>query len=298
MAEASSYLDPAFLSRLSGMDLIARLMVEGFLTGLHKSPYHGFSVEFAQHRPYNTGEPSRFVDWKLYAKTDRYYIKQFEEETNLRAQLIVDTSASMGYRSAGAVTKLRYATLLAGGLAFMMQSQNDAVGLMMFDETVQTLLPARSTGVHVRRILAELERAEAGRGTSIAPALRRVAERIHRRGLVMVFSDLMDSPDEVLASLERFRHGRHELVVFHVLDEAEETFPFRGETEFEDLETGQRLATHAWEIRDDYLERFRAWTTRYRRACGEMGAEYVAVSTSTPFDLALFRYLEKRSRLN
>jgi len=301
VAEATtpqSFLDPAFASRLSRLDLIARLVVEGFLTGLHKSPYHGFSVEFAEHRPYNSGDPVRFVDWKLFAKTDRYYVKQFEEETNLRSHLIVDASASMGYQSGGPITKLRYAVLLAGALAYMMQTQQDAVGLLIFDEKIQKLLPARGTQVHFKRILSELNALTPGRQTRIGSALRRIAERIHRRGLVMIFSDLMDDPESVLPGLRHFRHGQHELVVFHILDPAEEEFPFQGETEFEDLETGSRLSTHAWEIRDAYLERFRAWTTTYQRACGEIGAEYVPVSTATPFDLALFRYLEKRSRLS
>lgn len=298
VADARQVLDPEFLGSLSRMDLIARLMVEGFLTGLHKSPYHGFSVEFAEHRPYNAGDPVRFVDWKLFAKTDRYHIKQYEEETNLRAHVVIDASASMGYRSDDApMTKLRYATILAAAMAHLMQSQKDAVGLTVFDEEITKLLPARSSRVHFKRVLGELDGLEAGKGTHVGVALRRVAERIARRGLVLVFSDLMDSVDDVLAGIKHFRHGHHETVVFHVLDPAEETFPFKGETEFEDLETGDRLATHAWEIRDDYIERFRSWTTAYRRACGEIGAEYVPVSTKTPCDLALFRYLEKRSRL-
>jgi uncharacterized protein (DUF58 family) len=301
LADAPDYrtvLDPAFVSKLSRLDLIARLVVEGFLTGLHKSPYHGFSVEFAEHRPYNNGDAVRFVDWKLYAKTDRYYIKQFEEETNLRSHLMLDQSASMGYRSAGPITKLRYASLLAASLAYLMHGQQDAVGLLVFDETIKRLLPARASRVHFRRILAELEAVTAGRATRIGPALHAMADRIGRRGLVMLFSDLMDRPDEVMQGLRHFRHQRHEVVVFHVLDPAEESFPFQGETEFEDLETGRRLSTHAWEIKQAYLERVQAWTTRYRRACGEIGVEYVPISTATPFDIALFRYLEKRGRLN
>jgi len=275
-------------------------VVEGFLTGHHKSPYHGFSVEFAEHRPYNDGDDVRFVDWKLYGKTDRYYIKQYEEETNLRAHLIVDASGSMGYRRDGTISKLRYSTLLAASLAYMMQGQQDAVGLLLFDEKIRQLIPARSSRVHHRRLLVELDNAEpAGHDTKIAPALHAMAERIQRRGLVLLFSDLWDEPeDDVLRGLRHFRHQRHEVVLFHVLDPAEEEFPFRGETEFEGLESGKRLSTHAWEIRDDYMKLLNERTTRYRIACGQLGVEYVPVSTSTPFDLALFRYLEKRSRLH
>jgi len=292
------FLDPAFVSRLSGMDLIARGMVEGFLTGLHKSPYRGFSVEFAQHRPYNSGDPIRFVDWRLYARTDRYYVKEYEEETNVRAHIILDASASMGYRSEGPLTKLRYASILAGALAYLMQGQKDAVGLLIFDEALRSALPARSTRTHFKRLLTELDHAQPGSKTRIGPALRQLAERIHRRGLVLVFSDFMDRPDEVLQGVRHFRHGRHEVVLFHVLDPAEEEFPFKGETEFEDLETGEKLSTQAWEIRNDYRSRLEAWKTTYRRACGEIGAEYVPISTATPFDVGLFRYLEKRSRLH
>lgn len=295
---SGSFLDPAFVSRLSRLDLIARLVVEGFLTGLHKSPYHGFSVEFAEHRPYNDGDPVRFVDWKLYGKTDRYYLKQYEEETNLRAYLLVDASASMQFQADGPVTKLRYATLLAASIAYMLGSQQDAVGLLLFDDRPRTLLPARSTAMHLRRLLVELESAKAERRTKIGPALHRVAERVPRRGLVVLLSDLMDEPETVLQGLKHFRHAGHEVVVFHVLDSAEEEFPYQDEVEFEDLETGTRIATHGWEIRDAYLERMRAWIDVYRRACGDIGVEYVPVSTSTPFDLALFRFLEKRSRLN
>ena len=292
-----SSLDPAFLQRLSRTDLIARLVVEGFLTGLHKSPYHGFSVEFAEHRPYNSGDPIRFVDWKLFAKTDRHYVKQFEEETNLRAHLVLDASASMAYRSKGPMTKLRYAALLAASLTVLMQSQQDAIGLTIFDEAPRETIPARGTQLHARRILAALDRVEAGSGTRIGEALQRVAERIPRRGLIVILSDLMDSPEAVMQGLRHFRHDRHEVVVFHVLDPAEETFPFDGETEFEDLETGERVSTQGWEIRDAYIARFQAWLAGYRRACGEIGAEYVPMSSATPFDLALFRYLEKRSKL-
>ncbi len=298
--DSRAFLDPALAARLSRLDLIARLVVEGFLTGLHKSPYHGFSVEFAEHRPYNEGDDIRFVDWKLFGKTDRYYIKQYEEETNLRAHLILDASGSMGYQKQGTITKLRYAALLAASLAYLMQGQQDAVGLLIFDERIRRLLPAHSTRVHFRRILTELENAEpSGHDTRIGPALHTMAERIRRRGLVLLVSDLWNEREEdVLQGLRHFRHQRHEVVLFHVLDPAEEEFPFREETEFQDLESGRRVFTNPWEIRGEYMKLLRERTSTYRVACGQMGVEYVPVSTATPFDLALFRYLEKRSRLH
>jgi uncharacterized protein (DUF58 family) len=169
---------------------------------------------------------------------------------------------------------------------------------LIFDDTLRSSLPARSTHAHFRRLLTELDRVEAGSKTRIGAALARMAERIHRRGLVLLFSDLMDRPEDVLQGIRLFRFGRHEVVLFHILDPAEEEFPFKGETEFEDLETGQKLSTQAWEIRDEYRARLEAWRTTYRRACGEIGVEYVPISTATPFDLGLFRYLEKRSRLH
>jgi uncharacterized protein (DUF58 family) len=294
---ALQYLDPKVVSKLHGLDLIARLVVEGFITGLHKSPYHGFSVEFAEHRQYMPGDNLKHVDWKLYGKSDRFYVKVFEEETNLRSHILLDASASMAYASAGRITKFQYASFLAAALTFMMLKQQDAVGLLTFRDRVVKLIPPRSAGSHLRLLLRELERTEPASATAMSGALEELAERIKRRGLILLFSDLMDDPRMVMRSLKHFRHRQHEMVVFHILDPYEIEFPFRRESGFVDMETGQELLTQPWEIADQYRERFESWSKAYERVCLENRIEYVRLSTETPYDVALLRYLEKRKRL-
>jgi uncharacterized protein (DUF58 family) len=280
--------------------------VEGFITGFHKSPYHGFSVEFAERRPYMPGDAIRAIDWKVYAKTDRYFIKEFEEETNLRSHLLLDVSSSMTYRSdEKLLTKLEYGVYLAAALAYLMVQQRDAVGLLTFDEAVRRLIPPRSVTSHLRIILGELSRLDPqareiaqGRGTRIGQSLHYLADRLRRRGLVVLISDLMDDPMSVLTGLKHFRHRQHEVVVFHLLDPAETAFPFREETVFIDLETRERVSTVPWELAREYRERVAAWRTAYRRTCAEHAIDYAEIRTDTPYDVALLRYLEKRRRLH
>ncbi len=299
-------LDPYFVGKLRRLDLIARLVVEGFITGLHKSPYHGFSVEFAEHRPYMPGDPIRAVDWKVYAKSDRFYIKEYEEETNLRCHVLLDSSSSMAYRSDKKyLTKLDYGTYLAAALSYLMIRQQDAVGLLTFDDEVRRFIPARSAGTHLRVLLGELSRlaratqkTPEGRGTRIGRSLHHLADRLTRRGLVVLISDLMDAPEEVLKGLQHFRHRKHEVVVFHLLDPAEVAFPFREETVFVDMESGEKLSTIPWEYAKDYRRAVDAWQRRYRRVCAEQTIDYVEVRTDMPYDVALLRYLEKRGRLH
>jgi len=215
------FLQPQVVSRLSSMELRARLVVEGFITGLHRSPYHGFSVEFAEHRPYMPGDEIRHIDWKLYGKTDRYYIKQYEEETNLKAYLVVDTSKSMAFASSGMVPKLEYASCLAASLAYMMIKQQDAVGLALFDEALTSYIPPHATRGYMRQLLIQLQHAQPSGRTGAARALHQVAERIRRRGLVVVISDLLDRQEEVMTALRHFRHKKNEVIVMHVLDPIE-----------------------------------------------------------------------------
>jgi uncharacterized protein (DUF58 family) len=292
------YLDPTVVSKLHGLDLIARLVVEGFMTGLHKSPYHGFSVEFAEHRQYMPGDNLKHVDWKLYGKSDRFYVKIFEEETNLRTHLLLDTSASMGYASPERLTKFRYASLLAASFTYLMLKQQDAVGLLTFRDRVERLIPPRSSRGHLKLLLHELEQATPASTTDMGTALEQLAESVKRRGLILLFSDLMDEPSRVMRALKHFRHRQHEVVVFHVLDPFEIEFPFRREAGFVDMETGAEILTQPWEIADQYRERFEAWSRAYERVCLENRIEYVRLSTETPFDVALLRYLEKRKRLH
>ncbi|MFN8549061.1 MAG: DUF58 domain-containing protein [Candidatus Eisenbacteria bacterium] len=307
--DSRPFLDPAVVGKLQRLDLIARLVAEGFLTGLHKSPYHGFSVEFAEHRQYMPGDPIRFVDWKLFAKSDRYYIKEYEEETNLRAYLLLDTSSSMLFQGPEAsLSKLRYAISLAAALGYLMIQQQDAVGLLTFSDRVHKLVPARSTGSHLRVLFRELElearrslkqKEEEPRGTRIGRSLDFLADRIHRRGLVIILSDFWDQNDsEVVRALKHFRHRRHEVVVFHLQDPAEAEFPYKDEGIFVDLETGEKLNVLPWEAAKEYRRRIEERVNFYKRAAAENNISYERVLTRTSYDLALLRYLEKRQRLH
>jgi uncharacterized protein (DUF58 family) len=291
------YLQPHVVSRLANMELRARLVVEGFITGLHQSPYHGFSVEFAEHRQYMPGDEIRRIDWKLYGKTGRYYVKEYEEETNLKSYLVLDTSRSMAYASPGQITKFAYASYLSAALAYLMIKQQDAVGLTLFNETITDFLPPHSTRSYLRQLLLTLQHAAPSGKTGAAASLHQVADRIKRRGLVVVISDLFDDPDSVIAALKHFRHKKNEVIVMQVLDPLERSFAFGGDATFQDLETGERLTTHPWHIEREYRSALRAFVERYRRQCLENNVEYVLMDTSTPFDTALTEYLSKRRRL-
>jgi uncharacterized protein (DUF58 family) len=289
---------PQVVARLSSMELRARLVVEGFIAGLHRSPYHGFSVEFAEHRPYMPGDEIRHLDWKIYGRTDRLYIKQYEEETNLKAYLIVDSSSSMGYASPGNLSKVQYAAYLAASLAYMMIKQQDAVGLALFDETVNTFLPPHATKAYLKQILVSLDRVRAGSGTVAGRSLHLVAERIKRRGLVIILSDLFDKPDEIIAALKHFRHKKNEVIVMHVLDPLERTFAFGNDATFKDMETREQMVTQPWFIQQSYREAMEAFVERYKRECREHQIDYVLLDTQTPFDVALLQYLSKRQRIH
>ncbi len=290
------YLDPEVVSKLSNMDLRARLVVEGFITGLHKSPYHGFSVEFAEHRQYMPGDEIKHVDWKVYGKTNRFYVKQFEEETNLKAYLLLDASASMGFTSVG-VTKLQYACYLAGALSYLMIGQRDAVGLLVFEEKIRRYLPPRSVTTYLHEILRELDNTQSSAETNVGAALHQMAERIKRRGLIIVLSDLFDEPQTVLSALKHFRHRKHEVIVFHIMDPLEITFDFEHDAVFRDLETGEEINTQPWHIRRDYQAKVTEFLNYYKKVCRENQIDYVPINTKEPYDRALFEYLLKRKRI-
>ncbi len=293
-----SVLDPAMVARLSHLDVRARLVVEGFIAGMHRSPFHGFSVEFAEHRPYMPGDPLKNLDWKVWARSDRFLVKQYTEETNLRCHLLLDLSGSMAFRSARAsMSKLDYARSLAAALAYLMLQQQDAVGALLFADRPLRYVPARAVRSHLDVLLRTLSEAEPAGRTRLGPVLHELAERIKRRGLVVLCSDLMDRPSEVLRGLQHFRHRHHEVVVFHVCDPDEIEFPYTDATTFVDMESGERMTTEPWEIARRYRERFSAWTEHYRRQCREQRIDYVQLDTRTPFDQALLAYLEKRAKL-
>ncbi|HMB89529.1 MAG TPA: DUF58 domain-containing protein [Rhodothermales bacterium] len=300
------YVDPVIVSRLSNMELRARLIVEGFITGLHKSPYHGFSVEFAEHRPYNPGDELRHVDWKVYAKTDRHYVKQYEEETNLRHYVVLDTSPSMRYKHAGALSKLEYGSYLAAALHFLMVKQRDATGLIAFDESIHTMLRPKSTQRFLRQILLHLERITDGQAegkrTSAASVLNEVADRIARRSLVVVITDLFENVEEhdaLLKALRHLRHRGHEVLVFHVLEsETERNFQFPDvPMVFRDMETGEEISLQPAQLREHYAEAVKLFSETFRRRCLEHNVDFIELDTGASYDQALLAYLNKRRKL-
>ena len=298
MQDALRYLQPNVVAQLANMELRARLVVEGFITGLHKSPYHGFSVEFTEHRPYMPGDEIKHIDWKAYGKTDRYYIKEFEEETNLKSYIILDASRSMEYCSPGQLRKIEYASYVAAALGYLMVEQRDAVGLTIYDDHVRTMLPPRAAKLYLQQLLRELENLKTGNRTGTAAALHQVAERIKRRGLVVVLSDLFDNPKEVATALKHFRHKGNEVIVMQVLDPMERSFAFGTDAIFRDLETKEELLTQPWHIQKAYRESMQEFLEFYKRECREDAIDYVLLDTTTPFDKALFEYLNKRKRIH
>ena len=291
------FLQPQVVTKLANMELRARLVVEGFITGLHRSPYHGFSVEFAEHRQYMPGDDLRHIDWKIYGRRDRFYIKRFEEETNLKSYILLDASRSMAFASPGNISKFAYASSLAASLAYMMIKQSDAVGLALYADELQSYLPPHASRSYLRQVLVALHNASPSGGTSTARALHQVADRIRRRGLVIVIGDLLDDQDEVINALKHFRHKKNEVIVMQVLDPLERSFAFREDAEFRDLETGETMVTLPRQIGRPYGEAVARFVERYKRECREHRADYVLMDTRTPFDVALFEYLSKRRRL-
>jgi len=291
-----NYLSEEFIAKIDKFNLRARLIVEGFIVGLHKSPYHGFSVEFSDHRQYNPGDPIRNLDWKVYAKTNRYYLKRYEEETNLKSYILVDHSNSMKY-SSGGINKLEYAKALASALTYLMLSQQDAVGLLSYTNRITSYIPPRSMRSYLNVLLKQLYKLKAAEKTNTATILHSLAERIKKRGLIIIVSDLIDKPDQILQGLQHFRHHKHEVILFHIQDQQEQDFDFRKETEFIDSETGERIVVNPWQIRQDYLKVYQENTTYLKTKCHEAFIEYNPITTSTPFDQTLLQYLIKRSKL-
>jgi uncharacterized protein (DUF58 family) len=291
------YLQPDVVAKLSNMEIVARLVVEGFITGLHKSPYHGFSVEFAEHRQYMPGDEPKHIDWKIYGKTDRYYIKQFEEETNLKSYIVLDASRSMTYSSNGKMSKLEYASYIAAALSYLMVQQRDAVGLTIYDEKVRTHMPPHATKSYLKAILKQLELTEASNKTGTAASLHQIAERIKRRGLVIILSDLFDKPNEVAAAFKHFRHKKNEVIVMQILDPMERSFAFGGDAVFKDMETSEEITTQPAHLQKAYQDEMNKFLDFYKKECRENNIDYVLLDTSTPFDTALFQYLNKRRRL-
>ena len=289
------YLDPAVLSRIGSMELKARMVVEGFLAGLHQSPFKGFSVEFAEYRQYMLGDDLSTIDWKVYARSDRYCVKKFEEETNLDCYLLLDISGSMGYASQG-ISKLEYGSYVAASLAYLMQRQRDAVGLISFDRRVVDRLPVSARPGHLRTLLVMLDRLRLGEASDVSKPLHDLANALARRGMVVLISDLLDEPEQIIKGLKHLRYRGSDVIVFHVLDHDELTFPFERATRFRDMETDDEVLAVPPVVREYYLEQIRDLIALYERELRLAGIDYRLLDTTTPLDFALMSYLSMRAR--
>ena len=297
-----SYLDPAGLARVGNLELIAKQVVEGFLTGKHRSPYHGFSVEYLDHRSYTPGDEMRMLDWKVVARTDKYYVKLYEDETNLRATILLDCSQSMDFGKGGTasdqgMSKLQWGCYLAAALSYLLIRQNDSVGLMLFDTKVRSYIPSKAHPRQFRRILDVLDDIEPGGETSVGTVLHEAAERIKRRGLVIIISDLIDDEASVASGLQHFRHNNHEVIVFHTLDDAELNFPFERITRFQDMEGSGRVVVNPKSLRKKYLERMQSFTQQLEDKCHERKISYNLANTKEGYSQYLAAYLDKRHRM-
>jgi uncharacterized protein (DUF58 family) len=296
-ATATTYLDPAALAKLKNLGLAARLVVEGLFAGQHRSPHRGYSVEFAEHREYTAGVDPRHLDWKILGKRDKLYVKQYEEQTNLRCYLLLDSSASMNYKHVGELTKFQYACFCAASLAYLMQSQHDAFGLITYNQKVATHIPPRQGKNHLRIVLEQLERAKPTGETDLVTTFHELAETMKRRALVVVLSDLFGGDStaaELLQAITHLRHKKHEVVIFHTLDRAELTFPFDDATQIEDMETSRLVSADAIAMRNEYLRRLNGYIDTIRRGCRSQRVGYALADTSEPFDLFLGTYLSQR----
>jgi uncharacterized protein (DUF58 family) len=290
------FLDPAVIARLGSMELKARTVVEGFLSGLHRSPFKGFSVEFAEYRQYLPGDDLSTLDWKVYARSDRHYVKKFEEETNLECHILLDVSASMGYRGGGPMSKVEYGSVLAASLAYLMHRQRDATGLIEFDDRIKSRLPASARPGHLHAILLALDRVAPGATSDVGRPLHQLAEALGKRSLVVLISDLLDEPEAAIRGLKHLRFRGTDVIVFQVLDPHEIDFPFRTAARFTDVESHDEITADPVRVRQDYLDAMAALRTRYSKELQGAGIDFLTLDTSKPLDFALLAYLDTRGR--
>ena len=295
MTANTTFIDPTVLASLDNLELRARVVVEGFINGLHKSPNRGFSVEFTDYRHYYRGDDMRHVDWKLYARSDKFYIKQYEDETNVRCYVVLDVSASMNY-SSGGMSKLEYGRTLASALSYFIMRQRDAVGLITFDEKVRDYLPALCRQPHLIRILRTLSALEPGEGTNAVRPLSDLAMNLNRKSLVILISDMLEDEDSIIKTLQRLRSMGNDVIVFHVLDEAELNFTFMEATEFVDAETNETYITSPAAIRESYLKQLTDYLANCRKQCQSSGIDYCLLNTAQPLDAALSSYISRRAK--
>lgn len=294
MVAVEQYLKPELAAQIKRLDLRAQMVVRGFLQGLHASPYHGFSVEFSEHRLYSPGDDPKDIDWIAYAKTDKYYVKKFESETNITGYLAIDISQSMNYTYRQGLTKLDYSICLAAALAYLMIRQQDPVGLVTFDTKLGACVPPRSRRGQLPAILSHLSKLKVAGQTDLAGSLTQLAAMLRHRSLVMLFSDLLTEEEPMLKALRHVRHAGHDLIVFHVLDEAEVTFPFQGSVQLQDPESGQSQTVQAADAAEDYRKRVDEFRTGLAKKLSESRIDYVPLDTSLPYDRALMEYLLRR----
>ena len=295
MENNPKFLNPRTLAKLQGLELRARSIVEGYVSGVHRSPYHGFSIEFAEHREYSPGDDLRYVDWKVFGKTDKIYLKQYEEETNLVSYMLLDASESMRYQSADSpLSKLEYAQCIAAALSYLILQQQDSVGLVTFDNEVRALVRPSSNPSHLKQLIHVMENVQPRHKTQTGPIFHDLAERLKRRGLVLVLSDLFDDVSSMLAGLKHFRHRRHEVIVFHILDPAELEFPFRQTTLFRGMETLPDVLTDPRALREAYLQEFGKFLQAVRKGCRAQHVDYVPLRTDQSLEIALSSYLASR----
>ncbi len=297
MNDYRKYLNPKVVAKLKNIELIAKFVVEGFITGLHRSPFHGFSVEFAEHRQYRPGDEIKYLDWKVLGRTEKYFVKQFEEETNTRIMIVLDASASMKFASGDNITKYDYGAYLAASLALLMIQQRDAAGLALFDTEIIKFLSPNSRPSYIREILKILETTKPENKTGTAKSLNLIAERIKKRSFVVVISDFFDNPDLVLKSLQHFRHDQNEVIVFQILDERELDFKFGKSANFVDLETKEEMITHPFQIQRAYHSAMEEYLHKIKSQCHFQNIDYNLITTNTPFDKALVAYLSKRKKI-
>ena len=292
-----NYLSPSVISKLSSLELKARNVVEGFMVGLHKSPYHGFSVEFSQHRPYMQGDQLKDIDWKVLAKSDRLYIKQYEEETNLIAHIFVDVSKSMDFKNKGEITKLEYAKILAASLSYLLIQQQDSVGIGLYSDKLETYLSPKSTRVFLKNILKEINNISASSKTNTADCLNSVSEKIKRRGMVIIISDFFDDIEKVLSALKKLHYKKNDVILFHILDPIEVNFAFEKNGVFIDLETKEEITTQPYHIQTSYKQALKEYLDKLKKECLNFGIEYNLINTNEPFDTALLSFIKRRAKL-
>lgn len=293
-----NYLDPSLVSKLKSLELKAKTVVEGFKVGLHRSPYHGFSAEFSEHKPYMQGDPIKNIDWKIYGKTDKFFIKQFEEETNLSCHILLDISSSMDYKEKGEITKLEYGIILAASLSYLMIQQQDAVGLSLYSDKIENYLPPKAARVYLHTILSSLHNIKSTNKTETASCLNTIAKKIKKRGLVIIISDFFDSSDKILSALKHFQYKKNEAIVFQILDPIEKSFAFGNDAVFVDKETSEEITTQPYQIQKAYQNAMKEFLQKLKGNCLNNKIEYNIIETTAPFDKALFSYFKKRARMN